>query len=98
MDKKENLDNKKNINIDELIKNIREVLHINNNIKKVEKFLELLPDEKILELMINKNEIGIEQIKELLILLDNIKPFIEEYHFYLDKERRKLNKINSYIY
>jgi hypothetical protein len=85
------------INIEELIKDMREVLFIENKVEKIEAFLNLLPENEILKLMIEHQEIKEEDVKELKILILNILPDMEEYKFFIEAEKNKTNQVNAYL-
>ena len=83
--------------MEELIKDMREVLFIENKVEKIEAFLNLLPENEILKLMIEHQEIKEEDVKELKILILNILPDMEEYKFFIEAEKNKTNQVNAYL-
>lgn len=76
---------------------MREVLFIENKVEKIEAFLNLLPENEILKLMIEHQEIKEEDVKELKILILNILPDMEEYKFFIEAEKNKTNQVNAYL-
>jgi hypothetical protein len=86
------------INIDELIKDMNEVIIIENVVERVEKFLLLLPNEDLMSLMKNPDFLNKEQILSFGEILDKIRPNLLDYKFHLEAEKKKLEKMQKYIY
>jgi hypothetical protein len=86
------------INIDELIKDMNEVLLNDNIIERVEGFLDLLPSEELMELMKTQNSLTEQQAFGFKEVMEKIKPYLLDYKFHLDNEKKKLEKMQQYIY
>jgi len=84
--------------INELISNMREALLIENVINRVEAFLDLIPENEILDLIKNNNTLKENQLNELNEILEQIRPLLSDYKYYLDAENSKLNNMQTYIY
>jgi len=84
--------------IDELIKDMNEVLLNDNIVERVETFLLLLPNEELMELMKNPDLLTEKQAFEFQSILDKIKPYLLDYKFHLENEKKKLEKMQQYIY
>lgn len=83
--------------IDELIKDMREALQVEDKIKKVHSFLDLLPDSEVIELMGKTSKLTKEQSTSFLEIITSIKKDLEEYEYYLTIENEKIKKLSVYL-
>jgi len=84
--------------IDNLILDLKEALSISNVFDRMEKFLNLLPNEDIIKLLSEEKKLTEKQTNQLNEILLEITPFLEDYESYLLEEKNKNKILESYIY